>query len=154
MDAHAIDRTSRRQRRNCVGRLVLGAVCTAIPDVLGCALGLSGIAVRRAPRTRGRSNRPQSARAAVHRYRDELHVSKCGVVVFRHADPVLSDLSPALLDGTAGWTMVVSVHWMRCGIFRTLCLARALATKRTLGTRRFRNLSITGICARDVAGDV
>ena len=64
------------------------------------------------------------------------------------------DLSPALLDSAARWTMVVSVHRMRCGIFRALCLARALAAKRIVGTRRFRNLSIAGICARDVAGNV
>ncbi len=112
--------------------------------------GVSRVAFRCPPRTGGRSHHPQPARPAVHRYRDELHVSKRGVVVFRHADPVLCDLSPALLDGAACWTMVVSVHWMRCRIFRALRLARALAPKRIVGTRRFRNLSITGICARDV----
>src|SRR4029077_14115266 len=83
-----------------------------------------------------------------------LYVSERGVVVFRHADPVLCDLSPTLLDGAAGWTMVVSIRRMRCGIFRALCLARALAPKWIMGARRFRSLSIAGICARDVVGDV
>src|SRR5258707_11344544 len=134
--------------------MVLGAVHTVIPDVLGGALGVSRVAFCCPPRTGGRSHHPEPARPAVHRYRDELHVSKRGVVVFRHADPILCDLSPALLDGAACWTMVVSVHRMHCGIFRTLCLARALAPKRIMGARRFRSLSIAGICARDVASDV
>src|SRR6266403_5086690 len=134
--------------------MVLGAVRTAISDVLGRALGLSCLAVGCSPRTGGRSHHPQSARPAVHRYRDELHVSKRGVVVFLHADPVLCDLSPALLDGAACWTMVVSVHRMRCRIFRALRLAGALAAKRIVGTRRFRNLSIARVRARDVAGNV
>src|SRR5712675_1676732 len=128
--------------------MVLGAVRTAISDVLGRALGLSRVAFCCPPRTGGRSHHPQPARPAVHRYRDKLHVSERGVVVLLHADPVLCDLSPALLDSSARWTMVVSVHRMRRGIFCALRLARALAAKRIVGTRRFRSLSITGICAR------
>src|SRR4051794_18931076 len=113
-----------------MGRMVLGAIRTAVPDVLGRSRCLPCIAVHRPPRTSGPSNYPQSARAAVRQYRDELHVSKRGVVVFRHADPVLFDLSPALLGGAACWTWVVSVHRMRCGIFFPLRAARALAAKR------------------------
>src|SRR5437899_9812790 len=134
--------------------MVLGAVRTALSDVLGRALGVSRVAVRCPPRTGGRPHHPEPARSAVHRYRDELHVSKRGVVVFRHADPVLCDLSPALLDSAACWTMVVSVHRMRCRIFRALRLAGAMAAKRVVGTRRFCNLSIAGICARNVASHV
>src|SRR5512132_1983263 len=154
LDAHAVDHASHRKGRNCLGRVVLGALRTAVPDVLGGASDLSCLAVRCPPRTGGRSYHSESARPAVHRYPDELYVSKRGVVVCRHADPVLFDLSPALLDGAARWTTVVSVHRMRCGIFRALCVARALAPKRIVGTRRFRNLSFAGVCARDVAGDV
>src|SRR4029077_21046040 len=130
VDADAIDHASRRKGRNCLGRVVLGAFHTALPDVLGRAFGVSRIAFRCPPRTGGRSHHPEPARPAFHRYRDELHVSKRGVVVFLHANPILCDLSPALLDGAACWTMVVSIHWMRCRILRTLCLARALAPKR------------------------
>src|SRR5216110_698450 len=39
-------------------------------------------------------------------------------------------------------------------IFCALRLAGALAAKRIVGTRRFRNLSIAGICARDVVSHV
>ena len=46
------------------------------------------------------------------------------------------------------------LHWMRSGIFCALRLARPLAAKRIVGTRRFRNLSIAGICARDVVSHV
>src|SRR4249919_2162439 len=98
--------------------MVLGALRAALPDVLGRTPGISRVAVRRAARAGGRSHYPESARAPVHRYPDELHVSQRGVVVLRHADPVLFDLSPALLDSAACRTMVVSVHRMRCGIFR------------------------------------
>src|SRR5437667_2525347 len=118
--------------------MVLGALRAALPDVLGRTPGVSRVAVRRAAGTGGRSHHPEPARPAVHRYRDELHVSKRGVVVFRHADPVLCDLSPALLDGAACWTMVVFVHRMRCRIFRALRLAGTLAPKWTVGARRFR----------------
>src|SRR5712675_1415394 len=134
--------------------MVLGAVRTAISDVLGRALGLSRVAFCCPPRTGGRSHHPEPARPAVHRYRDKLHVSERGVVVLLHADPVLCDLSPALLDSAACWTMVVSVHRMLCRIFCALRFARALATKRIVGTRRFRDLSIARVRARDVAGDV
>ena len=40
------------------------------------------------------------------------------------------------------------------GIFRALRFARAMATKRLVGPRRLRDLSITRICTRDVARDV
>ena len=65
------------------------------------------------------------------------------MVVFRNADPVLFDLSPALLDGAPSWTMVVSHHCMCRRIFRSLHITSCLATKRIVGPRRFRDLSST-----------
>ena len=50
--------------------------------------------------------------------------------------------------------MVVSVHRMRCGIFRALCLAHPLATKRSVGSWRVCNLSIARACPRDIACNV
>src|SRR5262249_31312989 len=104
--------------------------------------------------TGGRPHHPEPARPAVYRYSDELHVSKCGVVVLRHADPVLFDLSPALLNGVSCWTVVVSVHRMCGRIFCALRFAGSLAAKRIVGTGRLRDLSIAGIGTRDVAGNV
>ena len=101
-----------------------------------------------------RSHYPESARASVHRYPDELHVSQRGVVVFLHADPILFDLSPALLDCAPNRALAVSANRMRRRFFRALRAARALAAKRIVGARRLRNLSLTGICTRDVARNV
>src|SRR5262249_4741755 len=137
-----------------LGRLVLGAVPAALSDVLGSAFGLSGVAFRRPSRTGGRSHHPEPARPAIHRYPDELHVSQRGVVVFLHADPVLCNLSTALLDGASRWAVVVFDNRVCRGIFRALRLAGALAAKRVVGPWRFRDLSITGVCARDVARNV
>src|SRR5262249_5977792 len=106
------------------------------------ARGLSRFAVRRPARTRGRSHYPEPTRPAVHRYPDELHVSQRGVVVFLHANPVLCDLSPALLDGAPHGAVGVFTNWMRGGIFCALRFARALAAKWVVGAWRLRDLSI------------
>src|ERR1051325_6928017 len=89
-----------------MGRMVLGAVCTPVPDVLGRPFGLPFLSFRRAPGASGQSHHPKSARSAVHQYRDELHVSQRGVVVLLHVNPVLFDLSPALLVGAPRRTVV------------------------------------------------
>src|SRR5262245_18448143 len=137
-----------------MGRVVSRAVSAALSDVLGRALGVSRVALCCSARTGGRSHHSEPARPAVHRYRDELYVSQRGMVVFLHADPVLCDLSPALLDGAPHGPMAVFANWMCRGIFRALRLAGPLAAKRIVGTRRFRNLSITGVRSRDVARPV
>ena len=112
-------------------------------DVLGRAPGLSRFAIRRTARTGRRSDHPEPARPAVHRYSDELHVSQRSVVVLLHADSVLSNLSPPLLVGATCWTLVVFVYRMRCWIFRPLRFAGAVASRWFVGPRRVRNLSIT-----------
>jgi len=137
-----------------MGRVVSRTVSAALSDVLGRAFGVSPVAFCCPARSGGRSHHSEPARPAVHRYRDELHVSQRGVVVFLHADPVLFDLSPALLDSAACWTMVVSVYRMRCRMFCAIRLARPVAAKRIVGTRRFRDLSFAGVRARNVACDV
>src|SRR5207249_12319160 len=77
-----------------------------------------------------------------------------GIVVLLYADPVLFDLSPALLGGAAGWTAVVSDNWICGRIFRALRVARALAAKRIMGPWRLRDLSITRVRTRNLARDV
>src|SRR5207249_11328837 len=84
----------------------------------------------------------------------ELHVSQRGVVVLFHADPVLFDLPLAFLVGAPLGTVVVSDNRMCRRIFRALRVARAVATKRIVGARRFRDLPITRVCTRDIARDV
>ena len=91
---------------------------------------------------------------ALHRYSDELYVPQRSMVVFLHADPVLLNLSPALLGSAPSWTIALFVNCMRPGIFRALFVARRLATKWIVGAGWFRNLSPPGACARNVAGDV
>src|SRR4029453_11712370 len=103
-----------------MGGVVSRAVSTALPDLLGRAFGVSRVAFCCPARTGGRSHHSEPARPAVHRYRDELHVFKRRVVVFLHANPVLCDLSPALLDGAPHGPMAVFVNWMCGGIFRAL----------------------------------
>ena len=122
--------------------MVSGAVPAALPDVLGRTLGLSPFALRRAARASGRSHHPESAGASVHRYPDELHVSQRRLVVFRHVDPILCGLSPALLDCAPHGAMGIFVNWMCRGIFCAVRFARAVATKRLMGPGRFCNLSI------------
>src|SRR5207244_3824224 len=85
---------------------------------------------------------------------DELYVPERGVVVFLHADPVLFDLSPALLGGAPTWAMDVSDNRVRCRIFRALRITRALAAKRIVGAWRFRSLSLARVCARNVVRNV
>src|SRR5215472_1069944 len=154
MDADAIDGPSCRSWTNCLGRVVSRSVPAALPDVLGRTPGLSPFALRRTARTCGRSHHPEPAGAAVHRYPDELHVSQRRLVVFLHVDPILCDLSPALLDCAPYRAIGIFVDWMCRRIFCAVRFARAVATKRLMGPGRFCNLSIAGICPRYVAGNV
>src|SRR6266496_338910 len=124
-----------------MGLMVSRAVPAALSHVLGRAFGLLDFAVRCASRTGGQPHYPEPARSALHRYSDELHVPQRSVVVFLHADPVLLDLSPALLGGAPAWAMVLFVNRMRRGIFCALSVARPLATKWIVGARWFRSLS-------------
>src|SRR2546428_237805 len=130
-----------------MGRLVSRASPAALSDVLGRTSGLSGFAVRRSARARRRSHCTEPARPALHRYSNELHVPQRVMVVLLHADSALSYLSPALLRGPPLGTMGVSDHRMCRGFFRALCIARALAAKRVMGTGRFRDLSPARVCA-------
>ena len=154
LDADAINNAPRRSGSSRVGRLVSRAVPAALPNVLGRAFGLSRFTFRGAPRTGGRPHRAKPARSPFHRYPDELHVPQRGLVVFLHADPILFDLSPALLDGAPTWAMDVSDNRVRCRIFRTLRITRALAAKRIVGAWRFRGLSLARVCARNVVRNV
>src|SRR6266511_4081051 len=72
-------------------------------------------------------------------------------VVFLHADPVLFDLSPALLDSAPHWTMVVSDNRVCRRIFGALRVARSLAAKWAVGARRFRDLSVARVWPRNLA---
>ena len=143
LDADAVDNATRRIECCRLGPLVRRAISTALPDVLGRAFGLSRFAFRRASRTGGQPHHSEPARPQVHRYPDELHVPQRRMVVFLHADPVLFDLSPALLGGAPHWSMVVPDNRMCRRIFRALHIARCLATKRVVGPRRFRDLPVT-----------
>src|SRR5262249_20292456 len=144
----------RRSGSSRAGRVVSRAVSAALPNVLGSAFGVSRFAFRSAPRTGGRPDRAESARSPFHRYPEQFHVPERGMVVFRHADPVLFDLSPALLDGAPHWAIAVFANRMCGGLFRALRLARTLAAKWVVGTGRFRDLSLARVCARSVAGNV
>src|SRR5215469_11101987 len=115
--------------------MVSRAVPAALSDVLGGALGLSSFAIRRAAGTSRRSHHPESSRSALHRYRDELHVPECSVVVLLHTDPTLFDFSPALSDGASPGTMVVFGNRMCRRIFRALRAARSLAAEWLVGVR-------------------
>src|SRR6266568_2883980 len=147
LDADAINNATRRIGSPRVGRVVSRAVPAALSNVLGSAFGLSHFAFRGAPRTVGRPHRAQPARPPFHRYSDELHVPERGVVVFLHADPILFDLSPALLGGAPLWAMAVSDRRVRRRLFRTLRVAGAVAAKWVVGAWRFRDLSLAGVCA-------
>src|SRR5207247_9921252 len=134
LDRDAINDATRRIGASRLGQLVSGEASAALPDVLGCASGLSGFTFCRASRTGGQPDHSEPARSPLHRYSDELHVPQRGVVVLLHVDPVLSDLSPALLGGAPLGTAVVSDNRMCGRIFRALRVARSLATKRIVGT--------------------
>src|SRR5215471_21196420 len=118
LDSHAIDHAPDRLRCNGVGYMVSRAVPAALSDVLGRASGVSAFPVRCTPGTGGRSHHLKSAWSAVHRYRDELHVPQRGMVVFRHANPVILNLPPAVSDRAPFGTVVVFVscvrHWILC----------------------------------------
>src|SRR4029450_7101138 len=150
LDADAIDPASCRVRRNSMGRLVSRTVPTPLSHVLGRAFRFSSFSTRRAAGTGGRPHHPKSARPALHRYSDELHVPQRGVVVLFHADPVLFDFSPALHGGTSLRTMVVLVGCVCRRIFRALPAACSLATKWLVGVRRFRGLSLARVRAGNV----
>src|SRR5437870_3359764 len=154
LDVDAINDATRRIGASGLGQLVSGAVSAALPDVLGGASGLSRFTFCRPSRTSGQPHHSQPARPALHRYPDELHVPKRGVVVLLHADPVLFNLSPALLGSAPRWTMVVSNNRVCCRIFRALRVPRAVAARRIMGPRRLRDLSITRVRTRDIARDV
>src|SRR5882762_7887832 len=154
LDADAIDNATRQIGSSRLGRLVSRAISAALSDVLGRTFGLSTFTFRRASRTSGQPHHSEPARTPVHRYPDELHVPQRGVVVFLDADSVLFDLSPAFLGSAPSWAMDVSDNRVRRRIFLPLRVARAVATKRIVGARWVRNLSVTRVCARNVAGDV
>ena len=154
LDTNAIDRAPSRIGRGRLGPVVSLAIPAALSDVLGRALGLSAVAFRRASRTGGQPHRAEPARSALHRYSDELHVPQRGVVVFLHADPVLFDLSPALLGGAPFWTIALFVNRVCRWIFCALSVARRLAPKWIVGPRRFRGLPVAGVRSRNVAGNV
>src|SRR4030095_1020848 len=147
-------RAPSRIGRDRLGIVVSCAVPAALSDVLGRPPGLSPVAFRRASRTGGQPHRAEPARSALHRYSDELHVPQRSVVVFLNADPVLLNLSPALLGGAPAWSIAFFVNRMCRGVFRALPVARCLATKWIVGTGWFRDLSSAGTCARNVLGDM
>ena len=103
LDADAIDHAPGRVGSNRMERMVSRAVPASLSDVLGRAFGLSSFALRCAPGASGRPHHPEPARSALHRYSDEFHVPQRGVVVLLHADPILSDFSPALSGGAPLW---------------------------------------------------
>src|SRR5262249_24767488 len=70
------------------------------------------------------------------------------------ADPVLFDLSPALLDRAPLRAVVVSRHRVCSRIFRSLHITRRLATERVVGARRFCDLPVAGVCAGNITGNV
>src|SRR4030095_16956633 len=154
LDSDAIDHASCRIGCNGVGCMVPRAVSASLSDVLGCAFGLSSLAIRRAAGTGGRPHHPKSARSALHRYSDELHVPQRSVVVLFHADPVLFNFSHALSGGAPLGTVVVFVNCMCRRIFRALHVACSLATEWPVGVRRFRDLSLARVCTRNIARHV
>src|SRR5207249_7918352 len=99
-------------------------------------------------------DRVKSARPPFHRYSDELHVPERGMVVLLHADPILFDLSPALLGGAPARAGTLFVSRVRRRLFRALRVARALAAKWVVGAWRFRDLSLARVCARNLARNV
>jgi len=130
LDTNAIDHAPSRIGRDRLGHVVSRPLPAALSDVLGSRTWFNLVSpfVARLEPVDSRIILSLLGLRFIE-YSDELHVPQRRVVVFLHADSVLSDLSPALLGRAPSGTIALFVNRVCHRIFRALHFALRLAAK-------------------------